>query len=177
MPFAVECYFDPATEDAVRNIWRALADAKINSRMIDVGARPHISLTVAEGNLTTELVNHLREFTTNKTKLQIQFGSLGIFPNDLGVMFLAPRASAELANLHLEWCAAIAPLDLAVWDYYSAGDWSPHCTLAVGLIPEQFAEAFSICRSTRFPLPVEIQEIGVTKLRPVERVQSFALAR
>ncbi len=175
MPFAVECYFDPTTEDAVRNIWQALADAKINSRMIDVGARPHISLTVADGNVSPKLINQLQEFTANRNKLQIQFGSLGIFINDLGVMFLAPRASVGLLNLHLEWCAAIAPFDLVVWDYYSAADWSPHCTLAVGLVPEQFGHAFAVCRSMQIPFQAEIQEIGVAKLQPLERVRSFAL--
>ena len=175
MPFAVECYFDPATEDAIRNIWRALADAKINSRMIDVGARPHISLTVADGSVSTELINQLQAFTVNRTKLQFQFGSLGIFPNDLGVLFLAPRASVELANLHLKWCAAITHLRLAVWKYYSATDWTPHCTLAVGLSPAEFVPAFNLCRSTIFPYRAEIQEIGVAKLQPLERIESFAL--
>ncbi len=93
----------------------------------------------------------------------------------LGVLFLAPRASVELANLHLEWCAAIAHLRLSVWDYYSEGGWTPHCTLAVGLLPEKFASAFCICRSTPFPPHAEIKEIGLAKLQPLERIQSFAL--
>jgi hypothetical protein len=173
MPFSVECYFDPVAEDAVRNIWRALAEMKINTRMLDVSARPHLSLTVAEHNVPAELPERLRDFVMSRNGIQLQFGSLGLFPNDLGVLFLAPRASIQLDHLHLDWCTAIDPLDLAVWDYYRAGHWTPHCTLAVGLTPDQFGAAFDVCRSTPFPLLAEIREIGLVKLRPLERLRTF----
>ena len=175
MSFSVECYFDSAAEDAVRNIWRSLSEKKINSRMLDVGARPHISLIVAEGDPPTELIERLRDFVVSRHEIQLQFGSVGLFPNDLGVLFLAPRASIQLDHFHLDWCTAIEPLDLAVWDYYRAANWTPHCTLAVGLTPDQLGPAFDVCRSTPYPLSAEIREIGLVKLQPLERVRTFPL--
>jgi 2'-5' RNA ligase len=135
MLFSVECYFDPVAEGAVRGLWAALAAAQINSRMIEVDARPHISLTAAEGEPTLPVVRRLQEFVSARTWFQIQFGSIGVFPNDLGVLFLAPQASSELARLHLDWCAAVSALEIPVWEHYTPGNWTPHCTLAIGLLP------------------------------------------
>jgi hypothetical protein len=42
MWFAVECYFDSTTETGIRKLWADLAAAQINSRMLEVNARPHI---------------------------------------------------------------------------------------------------------------------------------------
>jgi len=46
MPFAVEMYFDPATEAEIRALWNSLAQAGVSSRLPDSGSRPHISLAV-----------------------------------------------------------------------------------------------------------------------------------
>jgi hypothetical protein len=39
---------------------------KINSRMLDVGARPHLALTAAEGDVPMELIERLRDLVISR---------------------------------------------------------------------------------------------------------------
>lgn len=177
MWFAVECYFDSKTETGIRKLWADLASANINSRMVEVGARPHITLTVADCDVPAALIGRLEEFVGARTRFRIRFGSVGLFPNERGVMFLAPQASVELINLQVDWFAEILPLHLPVWEYYGATDWTPHCTLAIGLHPDRLIDALSVCKTMEFPLEAEICEIGLIRNPPRQDVVSFALPR
>jgi 2'-5' RNA ligase len=177
MWFAVECYFDSTTETGIRKLWTDLAAAQINSRMLENSARPHITLTVADGDLPSALIGRLEEFVAARTRFRISFGYFGLFPNDLGVMFLAPRPSVELIDLQVDWSAEILPLHLPVWEFYGAGDWTPHCTLAIGLNSDRLIDALNVCKTTEFPLEAEICEIGLTRSPPREELVSFALPR
>jgi 2'-5' RNA ligase len=175
--FAVECYFDSKTETGIRKLWADLASANINSRMVEVGARPHITLTVADCDVPAALIGRLEEFVGARTRFRIRFGSVGLFPNERGVMFLAPQASVELINLQVDWFAEILPLHLPVWEYYGATDWTPHCTLAIGLHPDRLIDALSVCKTMEFPLEAEICEIGLIRNPPRQDVVIFALPR
>jgi hypothetical protein len=45
MPFAVELFFDPELDRAVRQIWSvASKQARVSDRMAETGNRPHVSL-------------------------------------------------------------------------------------------------------------------------------------
>ena len=48
MPFAVELYFDPSTEERIRGAWKAIDEAGISGSMPKGGYRPHVSLGVCE---------------------------------------------------------------------------------------------------------------------------------
>jgi 2'-5' RNA ligase len=176
MPFSVECYFDPVTESAIRNVWGGLQAAGVNSRMKDVGSRPHIALTVGEGEMSELRIARLEAFATARPRFRIRFGSVGLFPNEAGVMFLAPMASVELDQLHIDWCVEAKRLELVVWEHYQAKKWTPHCTLAIGLRSERIAEAFHICKAFDFAVSAEICEIGLIKIRPIERVCTVMLS-
>jgi 2'-5' RNA ligase len=176
MPLSVECYFDPVTELAVRNVWSGLQAAGVNSRTIDVGSLPHIALTVAEGEMSELGIACFEAFATSRRRIRISFGSVGLFPNQAGVMFLAPIATVELDQLHINWCVETKRLELAVWEHYQAKKWAPHCTLAIGLSSEQIPEAFHICKAFEFTVSAEICEIGLVKIRPIERVCTVALS-
>jgi 2'-5' RNA ligase len=145
--------------------------------MVEVGARPHITLTVADCDVPAALIGRLEEFVGARTRFRIRFGSVGLFPNERGVMFLAPQASVELINLQVDWFAEILPLHLPVWEYYGATDWTPHCTLAIGLHPDRLIDALSVCKTMEFPLEAEICEIGLIRNPPRQDVVSFALSR
>ena len=44
MPFALQLYFDPITEGAIRDLWRRFAEAGIASYLHESTNRPHITL-------------------------------------------------------------------------------------------------------------------------------------
>ncbi len=48
MPFVGELYFDPSTEERIREAWQALDEAGISDSMPKGGYRPHISFGICE---------------------------------------------------------------------------------------------------------------------------------
>ena len=60
-------------------------------------------------------------------------------------------------------------------EYYTVGQWMPHCTLAFGLSEHQIAETVTICRQIDLPVSTEVKEIGLVKVSATgcQRLASF----
>ena len=99
MGFAIELFFDPAADAAVRTIWRALADASHSPTMLEIGSRPHVSLAVC-GALDAQRFRPVLEAFARETPLEFVLASVGAFPTAEGVVFLAPVVTRRLLNLH-----------------------------------------------------------------------------
>lgn len=80
MPFAVEMFFDESADKLVRKVWGDLAQARVNSFMIDGGYRPHVTLGVFEKYSSPEFENELHFFTEKRGAFPIKLDYLGIFP-------------------------------------------------------------------------------------------------
>ena len=103
MAYAIELFLDPAADAAVRSIWRALADAGVSRAMLDAGSHPHVSL-VDSSDLDVERFRPvLAAFARETPPLECSLASVGAFPTDEGVVFLAPVATRELLDLHQEF--------------------------------------------------------------------------
>ena len=99
MPFAIELTLDAEAGDAVRALWRALADAGIDSFMLRSGAAPHITLAVYDDLDIDAYVTTLGAFATAVAVHAVTFASIGVFPTT-GVVFLAPVVTPELLAIH-----------------------------------------------------------------------------
>ena len=62
-------------------------------------------------------------------------------------------------------------------EYYTIGQWVPHCTLAFGLSEHQIAEAVTVCRQIDLPISTEVTGIGLVKVSPTgcQTLSSFNL--
>lgn len=62
-------------------------------------------------------------------------------------------------------------------EYYTVGQWVPHCTLAFGLSEDQIAETVTVCRQMDLPVSTEIRGIGVVEVSPTgcRTLSSFSL--
>jgi hypothetical protein len=103
--FSVELFFDSEAEGQIGEQWSCLLEANLSRVMPDSGARPHISLTVADGDVPAGLVSNLAEFAKDLKAFELSFTAFGAFPNQLGVFFLAPRPLSKLFDAYLAWYA------------------------------------------------------------------------
>lgn len=167
MPFAVEIFFAESAERRVRNLWSALEKAQIPSRVKTGGFRPHLTLAVFDGH-TEDFPARLKQFAQNLPPLTLCFPSVGIFPQPEGVVFFGAVLSAELSSVHEAFHQEFAGSLHGSREYYRPGQWIPHCTLAIGLTPEEIPGAVRVFASEPLPLTAQAQKIGLVEF-PVHR--------
>jgi 2'-5' RNA ligase len=93
--------------------------------MLDSGARPHISLTVFDGDVPEKLRARQPQ---GLSSFELSFTAFGAFPNNSGVFYLAPGPSGALLQTYLDWYSSCTEEHEAIWEKYTPADWTPHCT-------------------------------------------------
>jgi len=166
MPFVVELYFDPSTEARIRDAWEAIDEAEISDSMPKGGYRPHISLGVCDHLDTDSLAQELSIFAASVTPFRLLFPNIGIFSTSEGVVFLGVTVTEQLLSVHAGFHKIFKKYAEKQREYYTVGQWVPHCTLAFGLSEHQIAETVTICRQIVLPTSTEVREIGVVEVSP-----------
>ena len=164
MPFVVELYFDPSTEERIRSAWKAVDAAGISDSMPKGGYRPHVSLGVCDYLETDALAQELSIFAKSITPFRLLFPNIGVFSTSEGVVYLGVTVTEQLLNLHEAFHKIFKKYAEEQREYYTVGQWVPHCTLAFGLSEDQIVEAVTVCRQITLPISAEVKEIGVVKV-------------
>ena len=81
-------------------------------------------------------------------------------------MFLGVTVTEQLLNVHARFHKIFQKHAQEQRGYYAVGRWTPHCTLAFGLLEDQIIEAVTVCRRIDLPISAEVEEIGVVKVSP-----------
>ena len=166
MPFVVELYFDPSTEERIRGAWKIIDEAGVSDSMPKGGYRPHISLGVCDHLETDSLAQELSTFAASITPFRLSFPNVGIFSTSEGVVFLGVTVTGELLNVHAAFHKIFKKHAEDQREYYTVGTWVPHCTLAFGLSEEQIVEAVTVCRQIDLPISTEVKRIGMVRVSP-----------
>ena len=170
MGYAIELNLDPDSARKVMGLWEALARAGIDSTMLDVGAYPHISLAVFDELDPDILADELSTFARGEQPLAVRFSSVGTFPTQEGVVFLAPVVTAELLGLHSRFHQLLSSAGLEPLAYYRPGSWVPHCTAAIDLSPDKVPAAVELCWNEGFFGESLLVELGLIEFRPVREI-------
>ncbi len=177
MPFAIELFFDDATEAAVQQVWSALAERRIAPYLRESSNRPHVSLAVSERLDVAGCARALDAFAIATPGFPVTLASLGLFPSaPEPVVFAAPVVTVGLLALHAEVCALLASVAQDPSAYYLPGRWTPHCSLAVHFPPERVIPAIEVCQRLPLPLDGRIVAIGAVETRPARPLFSYPLA-
>ena len=164
MPFVAELYFDPSTEERIRDAWKAIDAAGISDSMPKGGYRPHVSLGVCDHLETNSLAQELSTFAASVAPFRLSFPNIGIFSTSEGVVYLGATATAQLLNVHTKFHKIFKKYAKEQREYYTVGRWVPHCTLAFGLSERQIAEAVTVCRQIDLPVSTAVKEIGLVEV-------------
>jgi len=163
MPFAVEMFFDERADKLVRDVWADLANAGVNSFMIDGNYRPHVSLGVLGQYSTPWFENELCSFAASHRSFPIKFDCLGIFPRPEGVVYFGAVVTEQLLSVHREFHNRFAALMAKVGSYYLPGNWVPHCTLGCGLSLDAIPTAVGVCSRAMLPIAAQVAEISLVE--------------
>ena len=176
MGYAVELFFDDKSEKAVRRIWDGLGENLGKPSLSELGARPHVSLAVYDDSLdTTGFPERFRQFAKSMAPFEFNLSSVGTFPGDEGVVFLAPVVTRQLLGVHQRFHEVFSEHENAGMGYYLPGNWVPHCTVAIDLPAAEVREAVGYCREAFRPISGRFQEIGLVEFRPVKELCTFKL--
>ena len=176
MGYAIELFYDEASERAVRDIWDGLGTALGQPSLSELGARPHVSLAVyGDGLDTNGFPERLLEFARSIDSFDFTLSSLGTFPGQEGVVFLAPVVTRRLLEVHAQFHEVFSNHDDAGMGYYLPGNWVPHCTVAINLPAAEVIEAVAYGREAFQPISGRFQEIGLIEFRPVKELFTCAL--
>ena len=157
MAHALELYFDANADAAVRDLWRS-----IDSPLLAAGARPHVSLAVADTCECDPLRTALD--LTRIHNVEITMESLAAFREPQPVVVLAVRKTPRLAALqedvwhHFTIRATNPRLE------YAPHHWVPHCTLTYGI--DDADAVMARCRAARLPIEARIVEMGLVDVTP-----------
>ncbi len=175
MPFAIQLFFEPGSDATVRRLWEAEADAGVPFPLRDSGNRPHFSLAIYSELDVLVCTSHLNSFAQRLSPFPLSIASLGIFPGEQAVIFLAPIISSSLLNLHMQVHQLLQGMGTLPSAYYLPGHWTPHCTLATRVPPHLLSQAVAIGLGRSFPFSLSIEEIGIIEYPPVTHLFSCQL--
>jgi 2'-5' RNA ligase len=174
MTFAIHLFVDPGIDTAVRSVWEELANTGL-SHMRDSGNRPHFSLALYGELAVSVCASLLTSFAQTHAPFALTIESVGIFPGEQFVVFLAPIVTPDLLNLHREVHQLLQGAGAFPRPYYLPGHWTPHCALATRVPPDLVSQVISIGLGMSFPLSICIEAIGVIEYPPVKHLFAFHL--
>ena len=174
MPHAVELFFDPSLDQAVRRLWAETAQgAGVSDRMAETGNRPHISLAAFNDCQVEATVEALRALVAKTRPIDLDLNSIGTFASQEGVLFLAPVVTQALIGIHLDCQARLKDLVQGMWPYYLPEKLAFHCTLGTGLGSEEIAKALSAVKAIGLPKGGKALEIGLVRIPEMEFIATF----
>jgi len=176
MPYAVELFFDPSLDKAVRHVWmEASVGASVPNRMAETGNRPHLSLAAFNDCRVEAVVGRLRELAARSWNINIDLNSIGTFASQEGVLFLAPVVTRALLDIHLDCQAQLQDLAQGMWPYYLPEKLAFHCTLNTGLSADEIHAAISAVKATGLPGTGKAVEMGLVRIPEMEFIATFKL--
>lgn len=171
---AVELYFDEATEQAILELRERLYDQEITPEPGLIEARPHISLTILQGDEVP--FDLLEEFAGVTPSRKVRLTSVSSFGAAEGVLFLAPTPDPRLLGLHRDLHDRLERSAYASRASYHPELWVPHCTIEKDIPWSRMAEAFGIVIQHFEPIEGELIEVGAVRYPPLEAVEIAPLS-
>jgi hypothetical protein len=132
--YAVELRFDQNLAQEVRGLWRALEEIGAGGFGPGGDPVPHLSLAVYddEGEVDEAAAGGMvAVLAAQSATIDVEFASLGVFPTEERVLFLAPVVTPPLLDIHAAYHAMARALGATCRPYYLPGRWVPHCTLSM----------------------------------------------
>ena len=135
--------FDEKSERNIRDLWLALVSDGVPI-VISERYRPHITIAAYKSPDPSQVSEAVATIADQTHLHKIELSPIGCFP-ETGVLYLAPRVSNWLLDLHsfsLDLISSEISADL-ISDYLVKDRWVPHVTLVKGINESVVSRSFS----------------------------------
>jgi 2'-5' RNA ligase len=145
--------------------------------MYESNSRPNITLAVYDDKINNvELFKkEIEDFAKTLCPFKLNLLNIGVFNTKEGVVFLQPKVTRELLDIHEEFHRIMESFLEAEWRYYLPDLWVPHCTMAIDLNKEKLLQSVEVTSEMFKPMEVSIQGVGIVRFKPVEHISSYLL--
>ncbi|MBR5391015.1 MAG: 2'-5' RNA ligase family protein [Clostridia bacterium] len=130
MQYAIELYYDPATEQNLFRLAKRVADEKLSQTFLEWKTRPHLTLACFNDVDEQACMERLKAFAKTHKTMPAEIASVGMF-NDTRTIFASPVMNGKLYRFQKELHRCLSGFDTTGWDWYCPDRWVPHCTLAL----------------------------------------------
>jgi 2'-5' RNA ligase len=165
---AVEFFFDPDADAAVRRLWQRLEQAGVPSLGTRTHRRhrPHVTFAMA-GSIPSRAVRALQADLRLLSLPSLWLYTLGTFPTTENVLWLGAVVDTEVLAVHHAVHDVLAGAVKQPSAYFLPGSWVPHCTLAQDLSAAQLAAGMTALHPVA-PVRARVVEVGITDVRTGE---------
>jgi 2'-5' RNA ligase len=156
MAHSIELLLDQRADDAVRQIWQALADAGLPSqlRVTSDTNRPHVTLIAAE-RISPDVDAALTELR-DCFPLPAVLGAPLVFGGGRLTLARLVVPSAALLALHEQVYNRSLPHVSNLFGHSKPGQWTPHVTLGRRFTPAQVEEALAAVEAIAADIPAAV---------------------
>ncbi len=173
MAFAISLLFSAEIRDAISARWTRLADAGLSSSMLDLRYPPHVTLAVYDALAVDAAVASLDRAFDNVSQMPVTLTDFSTFGTGSGVCYAALAPSPDLMRLHAAIAAAIGE---TCRPHYQTGRWTPHCTLATGMIDAEMRRAKDFLAPDWRSLTGAFETVSLVEFVPVVSIKRWPLA-
>jgi 2'-5' RNA ligase len=177
MPYAVELLFDSKSEKIIYDIWKEIYEKGWCSYLIESDSKPHITLAIYNKVNLEEFEKRLQDCYKDTPSFKLVLSSIGIFPQNLGTVFIAPAASSQLQEVHQKLYETFQDYRDQEYAYYRPGLWAPHCTISMDTDHETAIQIINHISKKFQSVEIKVTSIVIVKFRPVNHVLQFDLKK
>ena len=169
MPFAIELGLDPVSAAIVQETRQQLTADALRLVLEPHRAGPHVTLATCARLDVAACRQELAELAASSPPPAVHFASLGVFPADRSVVFLAPVVTDDLLLLHRRFHERFRAYAEDSGTLYLPGQWVPHCTLAERIERAAVPQVIAICQRLPLPLSARLDTIGILEFPSLRR--------
>lgn len=177
MDYAVVLYFDRKSEEKLTRYMHSLCEKGVNTYMLDMGIRPHITLAIFNDMNGDSIRSDLHRFAKESAKFKVRLESIGIFNSDSGVVYLSPVITDPLIQIHNGFYEFFKDVLHQYIAYYLPGLWTPHCTMATRLRRTEIMAAIGSLLEEFQPMEAEVCEIGFVECDAARELCCFEIQK
>lgn len=173
--YTIELFLDAHAEATVRDLWADLARALDTPRLDYYGMRPHVTALASPTLNPVAARATLATVAAHTAPFEISFVAAATFLTSEGVVFLAPTPSHGLISLQRAIYDAVTTAGTTLHRHYQPNNWTPHCTIGLGLSDDQCARAIALCRERIVAIHGRIIALGAVEIRPERHLERYTL--
>jgi 2'-5' RNA ligase len=174
---AIVLELDDGASSAVRQITQRVATVAPDSAISVATVAPHVTLAACRSLDVERFRPLLAELAARTPVLATTFASLGVFPPQEGVIFLAPTIAHDLVELQLGILTRLQDLGAEVEPYWLPGQWVPHCTVAIGVSRELMSTAMGHAYEAFHPISASLTRLSTVDIDSPRLLYAFDLSR